>query len=37
MKIDEEFAALILPLTDEHYRGLKVSILAEGCRDALVV
>ena len=36
MIIDKEFAALIPPLTDEEYRGLEASILAEGCRDALV-
>ena len=36
MRIDEEFAALIPPLTDEEYRGLEASILEEGCRDALV-
>ena len=37
MIIDEEFAGLIPPLTDEEYRGLEVSILNEGCRDALVL
>ena len=37
MIIDEEFAGLIPPLTEEEYRGLEASILAEGCRDALVV
>ncbi len=37
MIIDKEFAALIPPLTDEEYKGLEASILAEGCRDALVV
>lgn len=37
MRIDEEFAGLIPPLTEEEYRGLETSILAEGCRDALVV
>ena len=37
MKIDKEFAELIPPLTDEEYKGLEASILAEGCRDALVV
>ena len=36
LRIDEEFAALIPPLTDEEYRGLEASILEEGCRDALV-
>ena len=37
MIIDEEFAGLIPPLTEEEYRGLEVSILADGCRDALVL
>ena len=37
MIIDKEFAGLIPPLTDEEYKGLEASILAEGCRDALVV
>lgn len=35
--IDDEFASLIPPLTDEEYRGLEASIVSEGCRDALVV
>ena len=37
MIIDKEFAELIPPLTNEEYKGLEESILAEGCRDALVV
>lgn len=37
MKIDEEFKSLIPPLTDEEKRGLKESLLSEGCRDALVL
>lgn len=37
MKIDEEFAELIPPLSEEEYKGLETSILKEGCRDALVV
>ena len=37
MIIDNEFRSLIPPLTDEEYEGLKASILAEGCRDALVL
>ena len=37
MIIDEEFAGLIPPLTEEEYRGLEASILADGCRDALVL
>lgn len=35
--IDNEFRSLIPPLTDEEYDGLRDSILAEGCRDALVL
>ena len=35
--IDKEFQALIPPLTDEEYEGLEKSILADGCRDALVL
>lgn len=37
MKIDEEFKSLIPPLTDEEKKGLKESLLNEGCRDALVL
>lgn len=37
MKIDNEFKTLILPLTAEEYQGLEKSILAEGCRDSLIV
>ena len=37
MRIDEEFQKLIPALTPEEYKGLEASILAEGCRDALVV
>lgn len=37
MIIDKEFAELIPPLTNDEYKGLEASILAEGCRDALVV
>lgn len=36
MHIDKEFQSLIPPLTDEEYAGLEESILAEGCRDALI-
>jgi len=36
MNIDKEFRSLIPPLTAEEYRGLEQSILAEGCRDALI-
>lgn len=35
--IDKEFQSLIPPLTAEEYEGLEKSILAEGCRDALVL
>ena len=35
--IDKEFRTLIPPLTVEEYNGLKASILADGCRDALVL
>jgi DNA modification methylase/ParB-like chromosome segregation protein Spo0J len=35
--IDPEFAALIPPLQADEYEQLKASLLADGCRDALVV
>ena len=35
--IDKEFQSLIPPLTEEEYNGLEASIVAEGCRDALVL
>lgn len=35
--IDKEFQSLIPQLTAEEYNGLEESILAEGCRDALVL
>ena len=35
--IDPEFAALIPPLTDDELKRLEKSIIAEGCRDALVL
>jgi hypothetical protein len=37
MQIDKEFKELIPPLSDEERANLEASILAEGCRDALVV
>lgn len=37
MLIDAEFAALCPPLTREEYAELEASLLADGCRDALVV
>ncbi len=35
--VDEELKAYIDPLTAEEYQALEQSILAEGCRDALVM
>lgn len=35
--IDDEFKALIPPLAPDEYSQLEANILAEGCRDALVV
>ncbi len=35
--VDAEFKALIPPLSTEEYDQLEANILAEGCRDALVV
>jgi len=37
VKIDEEFKALIPPLTKEEYAQLEENILADGCRDPLVL
>ena len=37
MKTDKEFKSIIPPLTDEELSMLESSLLAEGCRDALVV
>jgi N6-adenosine-specific RNA methylase IME4/DNA-binding XRE family transcriptional regulator len=36
MRIDNEFRALIPPLTSEEYAQLEKSLQEEGCRDALV-
>jgi DNA modification methylase len=36
MDTNNEFKGLIPPLTPEEYAGLEQSIIAEGCRDALV-
>jgi hypothetical protein len=36
-KIDKEFAALIPPVSADEYSHLEKSLLAEGCRDRLVV
>ena len=35
--VDEELKAYIAPLTEEEHEALERSILAEGCRDALVL
>lgn len=37
MKIDKEFKNLIPKLSDEEYRQLEENIIAEGCREALIV
>lgn len=37
LSIDPEFKALIPPLSTDEYDLLQTSILAEGCRDAIVV
>jgi len=36
VKIDPEFRALVFPLSESELTGLEESLLAEGCRDALV-
>ena len=35
--IDEEFKALIPPLTEEEFNQLRMNIIADGCRDPLTV
>lgn len=37
IKIDKELKSLIPPLTKEEYEGLEKSIIAEGCRDSIVL
>lgn len=37
IEIDAEFKALIPSLSDDEYAALGTSLLAEGCRDALIV
>ena len=37
IRSDAEFSALIPPLTDDERRQLEANILADGCRDPLVV
>jgi hypothetical protein len=36
-KVDQEFAALIAPLSSDEYQQLEANLIAHGCRDALVV
>src|SRR5438067_944518 len=36
-RIDPEFQSLIAPLTPDERRQLEANLVAEGCRDALVV
>ncbi|MBQ6664089.1 MAG: hypothetical protein IJM68_00735 [Synergistaceae bacterium] len=37
LTVDEEFAGLIPPLTDDEYKRLEESIITEGCREAIIV
>jgi ParB-like chromosome segregation protein Spo0J len=37
IQIDPEFQAMIPPLADEERRQLEANLVAEGCRDALIV
>jgi hypothetical protein len=37
MKIDKEFQSLIVPLAQDELALLEKNILADGCRDPLVV
>src|ERR1035437_9101563 len=36
-KVDEEFSALIAPLSAEEYQQLEANLTSEGCRDSLVL
>ena len=36
LKIDNEFASLISPLTEDEYSRLEKSIIAEGCREPII-
>ena len=36
LRIDTEFASLIPPLTADEFSRLEQSILAEGCREAII-
>lgn len=35
--VDEEFQALVPPISDEEYRQLEENILAEGCREPIIL
>ena len=37
LQVDPQFRALIPPLCPQELAGLEASLVAEGCRDALVV
>ena len=37
LKVDPEFRDLIDPLSEDEYKQLEENLLAEGCRDALVI
>ncbi len=37
IQVDEEFAGLIPPLSEDEYSRLEQSILEEGCREAIIV
>lgn len=37
LNIDVEFASLIPPLTNDEFAGLEQSILAEGCREPIII
>jgi 16S rRNA G966 N2-methylase RsmD len=37
MKVDSEFASLIPPLSHDERKQLEASVVAEGCREALIV
>ena len=34
---DDEFSALIRPLTNDEYHTLEESLLREGCREAIII
>ncbi len=37
LRVDAEFQSLIAPLTPDEHRQLEANLVAEGCRDALVI